>query len=272
MSDLKKEIFLGLYLSGLKKDNSRLIVLERYKKQNKLVISKVSNKFKNSVHENYPDELLLNEIKNYEKPVSLCVNFPTTSPPCVTCKLKCPGVSKCAVREVKTLVRDFKKKSKLTADSKKHPPFPVPYVERAIDYYTAYNLEEEFPFEPAYALNRASLHRRGEFLKKRLKGYKFIECSTKVSLWRVGRHYKMRKSLLRNFYKDIKSKANREIFLDHIENHFFLYEDDKQLFLEDKNSFEALLCVLSGFLHHKNKVDSVPDYYKSEGLVFAIPR
>jgi hypothetical protein len=267
---VKKSIYLGLYLSGLKKDKSSLIVLENFEGQKRLVISKIASSFKGNLNTLMPDELLLSEIKSYENPVAIGVNFPTFYPPCVQCKLTCPGVKKCSVLEVKTLNREFNKKIKLTNKSKKHVPHPAPYVERAIDYYTSYLLEEGFPFEPAFSTNRATLLTRGMFLKKHLKKLPFVECSTKVSLWRIGRSYKIRKSVLRNFYKD-PTDISRALFLDKLEQDFFLYEEDRRTFLDDKNAFEALLCALSVYYFKNKMVEKVPRSFLPEGELFSLP-
>ena len=267
---MNKSIYLGLYLSGLKRDKSSLIVLENFEGQKRLVISKISSSFKGNLNTQVPDELLLNEIKSYENPIAVGVNFPTYFPPCVGCKLKCPGVKKCTVLEVKTLNREFNKKIKLTPKSKKQNPHPTPYVERALDYYTSYLLEEEFPYEPAFSSNRATLLTRGMFLKKHLKNIPFIECSTKASLWRIGRSYKVRKSILRNFYKD-PTDTSRLIFLEKLEKDFFLYEDDKQIFLKDKNSFEALLCALSTYYYMNKKSERIPVSFLPRGQSFSLP-
>lgn len=265
---VKKSVYLGLYLSGLKKDKSSLIVLESFEGQKRLVISNIEASFKSK--EMLPDELLLEEIKSYKNVVAVGVNFPTFLPPAWSCKPSCKGMRDCNNLEIKTLFREYKKKAKLSAKSKKQDPFPTPYVERGIDYYTAYLLEEEFPYEPAFSANRATLLARGMYLKKFLKKIPFIECSTKVSLWRIGRFYKIRKSILRNFYKD-PTETHRTLFLDRLEKDFFLYEEDKETFIKDKNSFEALLCALSAFYHKNKMVEKIPTSFLPKGNLFSLP-
>ena len=245
-------------------------MLENFEGQNRLVISKISSSFKGTLSTLMPDELLLNEIQSYDKPVAIGVNFPTYFPPCVGCKLKCPGVKKCTVLEVKTLYREFNKKLKLTHKSKKQNHNPAPYFERAIDYYLSYLLEEAFPYEPVFSSNKAMLLTRGMFLKKHLKRIPFIECSTKASLWRIGCSYKIRKSLLRNFFKD-PTDMNRTVFLEKLERDFFLYEEDKQIFLNNKNAFEALICALSAYYYKNNSVEKIPAHFLPPGRHFSLP-
>ena len=260
---MKKSVYLGLYLSGLKKDKSSLIALESFEGQERLVISKIAASFKSK--DMLPDELLLEEIKSYKNAVAMGVNFPTYLPPAWNCKSNCKGVRDCNNLEIKTLFREYKKKTK-----KKKESFPSPYVERGIDYYVAYLLEEGFPYEPAFSANRATLLARGMYLKKFLKRLTFIECSTKASLWRIGRSYKIRKSILRNFYKD-PTETHRTLFLDKIEKDFFLYAEDKETFIKDKNSFEALLCALSAFYHKSKRVEKIPLSFLPKGNLFSLP-
>jgi len=275
-----KNLYLGLYLSGLKKDKSSLIVLENYKGEKRLVISKVTSSFKggasNSSEGNnsdvtaLPDELLIEEIKSYKKPVCIGVNFPTYMPPAWYCKSSCKSLRECDNLEIKTLFREYKKRTKITAKSKKVQPFPSPYIERGIDYYVAYLLEESFPFEPAFSTNRATLLARGQFLKKSFKNIDYVECSTKASLWRIGRSYKIGKGVLRNFYKS-PTKEHLELFLKKLEKDFFIYEDDKEMFIEDKNSFEALICALSAFYYKTKKSEKIPTSFLPKRQHFSLP-
>ncbi|MEO0335440.1 MAG: hypothetical protein AAF202_03550 [Pseudomonadota bacterium] len=267
---MKKSIYLGLYLSGLKKDKSNLIVLENFEGQNRLVISKISASFKGNASSLMPDELLLREIKSYEKPVAIGVNFPTYMPPALIHKSESPGFRDCANLEIKTLLKEYKKRAKHSPKSKKLNPFPTPYIERGIDFYIAYKLEEPFPFEPAFSTNRATLLARGIYLKRYLNRVPFIECSTKASLWRIGRAYKVRKSVLRNFYRDPTDTA-RTIFLDSLEKDFFLYEEDRQTFIKDKNAFEALICALSAYFYKNKGADKIPAGFLPKGRHFSLP-
>lgn len=255
---MKKEIYLGLYLGGIKKDKSSLLVLESYKGQKKLVISNIESKFRNAKTEAFPDEILKKQIKHYKNIKAIGVNFPLQGPPCLTCKLTCPGVSKCEVPEVSWLVREYKKASKLSSTSDKDRKIPSPYSERGLDYLVANLLEEKFPLEPAFGPTRSAFYARGQFLMRGLKDYDFVEVFTKASLWRLGLKYGLRKSVLRNFYRSEKSEEHRELFLNKLAADFFLYEEDKELLIENKFIFEALICALSAFSHAKKEVESFP--------------
>jgi len=268
---MEKEVYLGLYLGGIKKDKSSLLVLESYKGQKKLVISNIESKFKNAKAEAYPDEILKKQIKHYKNVKSIGASFPLTAPPCLSCKLTCPGVSKCSVAEVKWLSREYKKATKITKTSSKDRSIPSPYSERGLDYFVANLLEEKFPLEPAFGPTRSAFYARGQFLIKGLKGYSFLEVSTKASLWRLGLKYGLRKSVLRNFYRSEKSEEHRELFLDKLEQDFFLYEDDKDLLIENKFIFEALICALSAFAHSKKEVEFFPPQISKRKFKFALP-
>jgi len=108
-------------------------------------------------------------------------------------------------------------------------------------------------------------------LIKGLKDYNFVEVSTKASLWRLGLKYGIRKSVLRNFYRSEKSEEHRELFVNKLEKDFFLYEDDKDLLIENKFIFEALICALSAFSHEKKEVESLPPQILKRKFKFALP-
>jgi len=268
---IEKEIYLGLYLGGIKKDKSSLLVLESYKGQKKLVISNIESKFKNAKTEPYPDEILKKQIKHYKNVKAIGASFPLTAPPCLPCKLKCPGVSKCVVPEVKWMVREYKKASKLTKASSKDRGIPSPYSERGLDYLIANLLEEKFPLEPAFGPTRSAFYARGQFLMKGLKDFNFVEVSTRASLWRLGLKYGIRKSVLRNFYRSEKSEEHRAVFLNKLEKDFFLYEEDKDLLIENKFIFEALICALSAYAYSNKEVESLLPQITRKKAKFALP-
>lgn len=252
---MKKELYLGLYLGGIKKDKSALLVLERFKNQNRLVVSEIEKNFKKINLSHFPDEILKNQINQYENVKSIGVNFPLSKPACIDCELGCPGVKKCEVEEVKWLVKEYKKKSKLSSLSKKERKIPSPYTERALDYYVAHSLEEEFPMAPAFGSSRSAFYARGKFLRNGLKDQIFVETFPKVSLWRLGQKYGIRRSVLKNFNRSEKSIENRKLFLTKIEKDFFLYEEDKETIAQKKEVFEALLCSLSAYFLESQEVE-----------------
>jgi len=268
---MKKELYLGLNLGGIKKDKSSLLVLEKYKDHNKVVISNIESKFKNPSANAYPDEILKKQIKSYKDIKAVGVNFPLTPPPCITCKLKCPGVKACEVLEVKWLVREYNKANKLSEASLKDRKIPSPYSERGLDYLVANLLDEKFPLEPAFGSSRSSFFGRGQFLMKGLKGIKFIETFPKASLWRLGLRYGMRKSVLRNFYRSELTVENRSLFLDQIEPDFFIYEEDKESLIHQKGNFEALLNALSLYFYYNKEGESMPPQVSGRSNPVAIP-
>ncbi len=272
---MEKELYLGLNLSGIKKDKSSLLVLEKYKDHNKVVLSNIEDKFKNSKLNFYPDEILKKQILSYkgvnQNIKAVGVNFPLFAPPCIGCRRECPGVQSCEVTEVKWLVREYKKANKLSSKSIKDRKIPSPYSERALDYYIANLLEEKFPLEPAFGSSRSSFYGRGQFLIRGLKGVKFIETFPKVSIWRLGLRYGLRKSVLRNFYRSEVTEDNRALFLEKIEKDFFIYEDDKENLIKNKGNFEALLNALSlYFFFNKQGEDILPTVLK-KGQKVAVP-
>ncbi len=269
---IKKELYLGLNLSGIKRDKSSLLALERYKDHNKVVILNIDSKFKDLKKDFYPDEILKKKILSYKNIKAVGANFPLFAPPCIGCKRLCPGVKKCEVSEVRWLVRQYAKADKLSSKSTKDRSIPSPYSERGLDYYIANLLEEKFPLEPALGSSRSAFYGRGQFLMRGLKGVKFIETFPKLSLWRLGLKYGLRKSVLRNFYKSDLTAGNRKIFLDKIESDFFIYEEDKEKLIEDKASFEALLNAISVYFYYNGESQKVQASILRKGLDAAVPR
>ncbi len=263
---MKKELYLGLNLSGIKKDKSSLLVLEKYKDHNKVVISNIESKFKNASINAYPDEILKKQIKSYDSIKAIGVNFPLTAPPCIGCRLKCPGVQSCEVAQVKWLVREYKKANKLSSSSGKDRKIPSPYSERAVDYLVSNLLDEKFPIEPAFGSSRSSFFGRGQFLMKGLNGIKFIEVFPKASLWRLGLRYGIRKSVLRSFYRSEWTLENRVLFLDKIEPDFFIYQEDKERLTKSKGDFEALINALSLYFYYKKEAEVFPPQVVNQRL------
>lgn len=268
---MKKELYLGLNLGGIKKDKSSLLVLEKYEDHNKVVILNIESKFKDSKKNFYPDEILKKEILGYKGIKAVGANFPLFAPPCIGCKKTCPGVKSCMVPEVKWLVKEYTKANKLSKGSAKDRRIPSPYSERALDYYIANLLEEKFPLEPALGSSRSSFYGRGQFLMRGLKGIKFVETFPKASLWRLGLKYGLRKSVLRNFYRSELTVENRRLFLDKIEPDFFIYDEDKEKLIADKGSFESLLNALSLYFYYNEKRESFPAAVLKKGRLAALP-
>jgi hypothetical protein len=268
---LEKEVYLGLYLGGIKRDKSSLLVLEKYKDHNRLVISEIESKFSNSKKSFFPDEILKEQIKSYDNVKAIGANFPLTAPPCVECKRVCPGVVDCKVPEVKWLVREYDKASSLTQDSVKNRKIPSPYSERGLDYYIANLLEETFPLEPALGSSRSSFFGRGRFLQRGLRTFKFVETFPKAALWRLGVKYGLRKSVLRNFNSAGATHNNRRLFLNKIEKEFFIYEDDKEKLINSKGDFEALLSALSLYFYYNKKAENFPKSIIGDAYLAALP-
>ncbi len=261
---MKKRVFLGLSLGGIKSDKSSLISLDYFPKENRLVLSNIFHQFKDT----YPDEVIKKLIRETNDLKLVGVDFPITLPPCITCKLSCPGVKKCDVTEVKWLKRQYQKLSK----DKKIQRLPSPYSERGLDYFISKGLEEDFPLEPSLGGARASFYGRGVFLKKGLKGVELLEVFPKASLWRIGLMLGMRKSVLRNFYKSGQTDEFKKSFLKALDKYCFIYEDDFKKLLMQKEVFESLLCALSVYYYSLDQRETLPAFIKTKGSDLALPQ
>ena len=104
---------------------------------------------------------------------------------------------------------------------------------------------------------------------KKQKRFLLLNVRLRLRCGELG-SYKIRKSLLRNFFKD-PTDMNRTVFLEKLERDFFLYEEDKQIFLNNKNAFEALICALSAYYYKNNSVEkNLHTSYHQEGN-FSLP-
>lgn len=260
---MNKEVFLGLSLGGIKFDKSSLVELEYFKKEKRLVLSQVQSKFTGD----FPDESIKSAILKKSNLRGLGVDFPTSLPSCLSCRLDCPGVQKCSVKEVKWLRREYKRLSKI----RKVDKFPSPYSERGLDFFIAKCLDEEFPLEPTLGASRASFYGRGVFLKKALKKVPIYEVFPKASLWRFGLRYGIRKSVLRNFFKSGLADENRETFLSKLDDLCFMYDADRRKLLKSKESFVAFICALSVYIAKYDSVELVPEALSQKGLRLALP-
>ena len=145
----------------------------------------------------------------------------------------------------------------------------TPYTERAAEIFISNELEE--PFHPPHALgsNAAPLTARAFYLKKRLK-QKLIETYPKLTLWRIGQDLSIPKSYLRFHRHSVDSDEARHYILKTlIEKEIaFIYQQDLKAMVENNIAFEAFLCALTAFLHHRGQTETPPgDFPKTEAWI-----
>ena len=154
----------------------------------------------------------------------IAVDAPLSLPSCIGCRLKCPGVQECRVKEVVWMRKQHEKR-----DSKKKKPNKpfTPYTERCADIYIQEELEEPFVVSHALGANAAPLTARIHFLKKRVQR-QFIEVSPKTSVWRIGRSLRVAKSHLRFHKHSVSGEESREVFLKAMgqKEKVFIYQQD----------------------------------------------
>lgn len=185
----------------------------------------------------------------------VALDVPLNLPPCISCKLKCPGYESCKVAEVAWMRKEFKRRDK---KRKANKPF-TPYTERGVEIYLSSGLEEPFHLSHALGANAAPLTARAHFLKKHVEA-NLLEVAPKVSVWRIGRSLKIAKSHLRFHRHAVGGDESREVMLNALceKQVVFMYQQDVRLMVQDGAAFESFVAALTAYLMYKGQCEARP--------------
>lgn len=242
--------FLGVSLSGSKTPKTSLAVLELYSEAGRIVLAHIFDKI-STKEEKTADQILIDYITGTPAIQSIHVDAPLQLPVCVDCILKCPGDEKCGQEEVQWMQNFYKKLSRLKRPQKT----PSPYTERAAELVWRERLEEKFTLDHAGGANKAPLMFRAMYLNRLLKDPSMSEFYPAISVWQIGRAYRISKSTLRNFSHSVYGQESREIILSTLEKRmgFFIYDIEKRKMLKDVNAFSAFMGALTGVYLYRKK-------------------
>lgn len=247
--------FLGVSLSGAKTPKTSLAVFEYYIKPKRWVLAHIFDKI-STKDEKSADQILYEYILNTPLLQSIHIDAPLTLPKCMRCDLKCPGYEVCMEEEVVWMRQFYKKASK----GKRPQKTLSPYVERAAELYWREALGEKLILDHAGGANKAPLMFRGKFVNRRLSHISMQEFFPRISVWQIGRAYRISKSTLRTYSHSVYGQESRNIILTTLEKKigFFIYEVERRKMLKDLNAFDAFIGSLTG-VYASKKLIMKPD-------------
>lgn len=187
---------------------------------------------------------------------SLSVDHPWQVPQCLRCQLKCPGYETCDQPQIRWFWLQFEKEKK----RKKTFKIFTPYTQRCVETIIALQLETPFEISHALGANSAPLLARAQFLHRRTPQVKWLEVFPPLSVWRLGRHLKMKRSDLKSYRKSAVGEACRRQILDNLQKHdvVFLYKEDVQAMVQSVHAFDAFICAYTGFLKAVQQTEKRP--------------
>lgn len=261
--------FIGISLSGGKADRAVICVLEYFKDQKRLFLTKVFDRLK--TEESISADLKIHEIlSQYRKKESkFGVDVPLRVPVCLRCELKCPGYELCDVEEVKWLKSFYKNINK----GKKPKKMPTPYTQRPLDAHLSHGLDMAFEVSHALGANAAPLLARAHFISRRLE-VNFFEVNTRVSVWRIGNRLKLNKSNLKKHRNSVGGEQTRQQFLAGLisAKSLFVYHQDQKILIDSYHAFDAFIVALTMFYDFQNLSEEKPADFPADADWGVIPK
>jgi hypothetical protein len=242
-------------LLGGKNDRTSLAVLEYYKDHQKLFLNQLYEKIKGDQKVS-SDLILLDQINSFVPDIKLlAVDVPLTLPLCLVCRPKCPGIEKCKEAHVQWMWKNYESR----LNKKKTTKMFTPYTQRCVEMYLASELEEAFHLQEALGANMAPLTARLQYLKLRLK-IPMIEIYPQLSLWRIGRSLGLSKKYLLPQGRSLDQDTTRQMFLQALveKRLVFIYQQDIQRLIDNKDVFNAFLAALTGYLSSRGQCEPRP--------------
>lgn len=250
MSIPKGERFLGVALSGVKTPKTSMAVLEYYPQTQRYALAHIFDQITSKDNKS-PDQMLMEHITKTSNVQSIHIDVPLQFPKTILNILKCPGFESDTQEELKWMQNFYSQE----VSSKKLSRSLSPYTERIPELYWKNKLDEKFVLDHAGGSNKAPLMFRAIYLQHLLKQYSMYEFYPKISVWQIGRAYKIAKSVLRSYAHSVYGQESRELILAQLEKHMnlFAYDVEKRKMLKDINAFNAFIGALTG-VYHSNKM------------------
>lgn len=247
--------FAGVMLGGGKTDRTAVAVIEYYPQQKRVFLRSLREKVRPDGDQS-ADMQLHAVLTEAEKDLeTIAFNAPIQLPKCMRCDLKCPGVERCKVPEIKWMWDFHRKRSKQRRPNKMF----TPYTERCAEMFISSELEE--PFHPSHALgsNAAPLAARAIFVSRRLR-VPIVEVYPKLAIWRIGAALRVPKSHLRFHKHAVDGDESRLVILKALVDHdiAFIYQQDMRTMVENNDAFEAFVCALTAFLKVRGQTEKPP--------------
>ncbi|MCM2280716.1 MAG: DUF429 domain-containing protein [Bdellovibrionaceae bacterium] len=269
LAKLEFHRFAGVSLSGGKTDRTAVAVIEYYPQQKRIFLRSLREKVRaeGDVSADQHLHMILTESEPGLEAVAFDV--PLQLPKCMRCQLKCPGVERCKVPEIKWMWEYHRNRAK---QKRPHKLF-TPYTERCAEMYISSQLEE--PFHPSHAMgsNAAPLTARAIFLARRFR-FPMMEVYPKLAIWRIGRALKIGKSHLRFHAHSVDGDESRLVILKALVEHdiAFIYQQDMRTMVENNDAFEAFICALVAFLKFRGQTEKPPAGYPRNEAWIEFPK
>lgn len=263
--------FIGVSFAGGKTDKTCIAVIEYYPQHKKIFLTKLIEKIK-SESEFSSDFKVYQFLQQYHEHIEFIgFDVPMTLPPCIDCKLTCPGYESCSVDEVEWMRAANERMMKRKKPKKNF----TPYTQRAVEFQLMESLEEKMQIHHALGANLAPLTARAHFLKKRLKASQIVEVFPRLSLWRIGNSLKVNKSHLRFHKHAVGGNESRLALLRAMSDqlNLFIYDQDLRSMTENNHAFEALIVALTALLKFTGQTEPRPKGFpaKAQWIEFPVP-
>lgn len=255
------ERFIGISLGGGKADKACVSVVDYYKDQKRLFLSKVFERVKNE-NQISADAKIHEIIEQYQSELKvLAIDVPFKVPLCLRCELVCPGFENCKQEHIQWMWDQYRSIS----EKKKTKKIFTPYSQRAVEIYLSHQLEEPFQVPPAMGSNIGPLLARAQFLVRRWNA-SVIEVNPRVSVWRLGRALGMPRSQLRQHRHAVSGEDMRRVFLKSLieEKNIFVYQQDYKLMCENNHAFESFVAALTALLFALGQTQPRPTNFPVE--------
>lgn len=263
----RSKSFVGVALAGAKNDKTCLCELQYYPQYQQIAVTQVHEGLGPGASES-ADSRLLPLIQNISKLQSVAINASLQMPPCVRCRLKCPGIDACRVEEVKWLRQEFLREKKRNKNAR----MPVPYTDRPTEYFINTQLDRSVEIQYSLSANAAPLTARAFFLAKHIRA-KMLEVLPALSVWRIGNFLRVQKSYLKYYKSSEDCELIRLFFLDQAKEKLplFLYHQDKQKLVSNPQAFDAFVCALTAFFEYRQCVETRPKDFPKKASWMCVP-
>lgn len=237
--------------------------LEYYPEAHKIFLKDIKDKVPHE-DEVSQDKFLLEILNKKDNAVKfVAFDSPLELPTCLT--HNCGGIEKCKAPTTKWHWAHYLKLKK----KKKNLKLFTPYTERCVERHINYDLEEHFEMPEALGANKAPLTARSLYLKSKIKK-KLVEVFPRLSMWRIGSHFKISKNDLRNYRHSVHGMECRSVFLQSLieKDLLFIYHQDLQKLIENPNAFDSMVCALTAYLKYQGQCEKPPKNFPlQEGWV-----
>ncbi|MCO5141615.1 MAG: DUF429 domain-containing protein [Oligoflexia bacterium] len=252
----------ALYFAGLELGSERrtqIVCLKYFSQENKIFLDSFHDGKEIFLKEIEPD-LGLIQFFNEHKIQSLGVDAPLSLPPCIECKLICPGIGNCKVSSVQWMQREYE-----SYNQGKKNKTPIPYGQRPVDLLLKSRWKNSYvDQESGLSANRAPLAARMTYLKKHIAVQKLIEVNPRLSVVDLAHNFRISDREIRRYRSLEFGIESRARILEELTKqsswapHLFLYNSELSKIIENISIFDALICALMAVYDHANLLEEMP--------------